>query len=544
MRRRSFIKKGSLAGLSLSAFLVSCNSNSTTKDTAISTTATQTAGASDAFELNEVTISQLQQFMQDGKYTARTLTQLYLDRIQAIDKNGPKLNSVIETNPDALAIADAMDQERKAGKVRGPLHGIPVLIKDNIDTADKMATSAGSIALAGNKAAKDAFIVARLREAGAVLLGKTNLSEWANFRSTRSSSGWSSRGGQTNNPYILQRNPCGSSSGSGVAPSANLCAIAIGTETDGSITCPASINGIVGIKPTVGLWSRSGIIPISHTQDTAGPMGRTVTDVAILLGPLTGIDPEDGVTKESEGKSHMDYTRFLDANALQGKRIGVEKSFLKGHEGVDILLQKALELLKSKGTTIVEVEVMKHMGQISDSEYTVLQYEFKDGLNRYLAKTNGPVKSLKDLIAYNKQHEDKAMPYFKQEILESSEAKGDLNSKEYQEALAKNKRISRNTIDTILKENSLDAICGPTYGPSWCTDLINGDHFSGYGLTSPAAVSGYPHITVPMGLVKGLPIGLSFFSTAYREGELLSIAYAYEQASKNRVAPTFQPLAV
>ncbi|MDO1445697.1 amidase [Rhodocytophaga aerolata] len=542
MKRRTFIKNGSLASLTLSTFILgSCNQTSTTKETA---TTAATSAESGEFALNEVTLSQLQQYMKEGKYTSRAITQLYLDRIQAIDKSGPKLNSVIETNPDALTIADAMDQERKAGKVRGPLHGIPVLIKDNIDTADKMATSAGSIALADNKAAKDAFIVAKLREAGAVLLGKTNLSEWANFRSTRSSSGWSSRGGQTNNPYILQRNPCGSSSGSGVAPSANLCALAIGTETDGSITCPASINGIVGIKPTVGLWSRSGIIPISHTQDTAGPMARTVTDAAILLSALTGVDAEDAVTQESEGKSQSDYTRFLDANALQGKRIGVEKSFLKGHEEVDALLQKTLELLKSKGATIVEVEVMKHMGEISDSEYTVLQYEFKDGLNRYLAKANGQVKSLKDLIAFNKQYEDKAMPYFKQEILESSEAKGDLNSKEYKEALAKNKRVSRNTIDTVLKENSLDAICGPTYGPSWCTDLINGDHFSGYGLTSPSAVSGYPHITVPMGMVKGLPIGFSFFSTAYREGELIAIAYAYEQASKNRVAPTFQPVAV
>ncbi len=533
-----------MASLTLSTIVFgSCNNTPTTKNTGTSPAAESNAAPA-TFELDEVTISQLQQYMKDGKYTSRAITQLYLDRIQAIDKSGPKLNSVIETNPDALAIADAMDQERKSGKVRGALHGIPVLIKDNIDTADKMATSAGSIALADNKAAKDAFIVAKLREAGAVLLGKTNLSEWANFRSTRSSSGWSSRGGQTNNPYILQRNPCGSSSGSGVAPSANLCAIAIGTETDGSITCPASINGIVGIKPTVGLWSRSGIIPISHTQDTAGPMARTVTDAAILLGALTGVDGEDAVTKESEGKSQTDYTRFLDANALQGKRIGVEKSFLKGHEEVDTVLQKTLELLKSKGATIIEVEVMKHMSEISDSEYTVLQYEFKDGLNRYLAKTNGPVKSLKDLIAFNKQHEDKAMPYFKQEILESSEAKGDLNSKEYKDALEKNRRVSRNTIDTVLKENSLDAICGPTYGPSWCTDLINGDHFSGYGLTSPSAVSGYSHITVPMGMVKGLPIGLSFFSTAYREGELIAIAYAYEQASKNRVAPTFQPVAV
>jgi amidase len=325
---------------------------------------------------------------------------------------------------------------------------------------------------------------------------------------------------------------------------ANLCAIAIGTETNGSIVCPASINGIVGLKPTVGLWSRSGIIPISHTQDTAGPMTRTVTDAAILLGALAGADPEDTITNESKGKSHPDYTRFLDANGLQGKRIGVEKSFIKGHESIDVLLQKALELMKSKGATIVEVEVMDKMKQIGNSEYALLQYEFKDGLNRYLSKSNASVKSLKELIAFNKQNEAKAMPYFKQEILESSEEKGDLNSKEYKEALQKNLSVSRNTIDSVLKANRLDAICGPSYGPSWCTDLVNGDHFSGYGLSTPAAVAGYPHVTVPMGLVNGLPIGMSFFSTAYREADIIAIAYAYEQASKNRVVPKFGQVAV
>jgi amidase len=542
MKRRNFIKNTSLASITLSAFVwEACNSNSAAKN---DKTAAVAGTTSEGFVLDEATIGQLQQYMQEGKYTSRAITQLYLDRIQAIDKNGPSLNSVIEVNPDALEIASTLDKERAAGKVRGPLHGIPVLIKDNIDSADKMATSAGSIALADNKAAKDAFIVARLREGGAVLLGKTNLSEWANFRSTRSSSGWSSRGGQTRNPYILERNPCGSSSGSGVAVSANLCAVAIGTETDGSIVCPASINGVVGLKPTVGLWSRSGIIPISQTQDTAGPMARTVTDAAIVLGALTGADPEDAVTSESQGKIQEDYTKFLDANALQGKRIGVEKSFLKGHESVDVLLQKGLETLKSKGVTIVEVEVMKKMEEIGGSEYAVLQYEFKDGLNRYLAKANAPVKSLKEVIEYNKQNEAKAMPYFKQEILESSEAKGDLTSKEYKEALEKNKRISRNTIDSVLKNNQLDAICGPSYGPSWCTDLINGDHFSGYGMSTPAAVAGYPHITVPMGLANGLPIGLSFISTAYREADIIAIGYAYEQASKARVVPKFEHIAV
>ncbi len=537
MHRRNFLKNSSLASLSLSTlFLSSCGTTVTEQSEEKATT----ENTPSAFALSEATIGELQQKMERGDYTSRAITKLYLDRIEAIDKNGPKLNAVIEVNPDALNIAEAMDAERKAGKVRGPLHGIPVLIKDNIDTADKMDTTAGSLALVGNKAAKDAFIVARLRESGAVLLGKTNLSEWANFRSTRSASGWSSRGGQNKNPYILDRTPCGSSSGSGVAVSANLCAVAIGTETDGSIVCPASVNGLVGIKPTVGLLSRSGIIPISHTQDTAGPMARTVRDAAILLSALTGVDPADAVTKESTGKIQPDYTKFLDANGLQGKRIGIEKSFLKGHEGIDQLLQKALEQLKAKGATIVEVEIMNKINELSATEFKVLQYEFKDGVNKYLASHNAPVKSLKEVIEFNKKNADKAMPYFKQEILETSEALGDLNSKEYKDALQKNLTTARNAINTIMKENKLDAISGPTYGPSWCIDLVNGDSFSGYGLSTPAAISGYPHITVPMGMVYGLPIGLSFFGGAYTEPQLISIAYAYEQASNNRVAPTFQ----
>jgi amidase len=543
MNRRNFLKHSSLAGLSLSTMAIaSCNNPGKAGEkgqaSAAATNETNSAqAAAGDFALHETTIARLQEQMKSGAHTARSITQLYLDRIAAIDAGGPSLKSVIEVNPDALSIADALDQERKSGKVRGPLHGIPVLIKDNIDTADKMMTTAGSLALAGNRAAKDAFIVARLREAGAVLLGKTNLSEFANFRSSRSSSGWSSRGGQTRNPYVLSRNPCGSSSGSGVAVSANLCALAIGTETDGSIVCPASVNGIVGIKPTVGLWSRSGIIPISHTQDTAGPMARTVTDAVILLGPLTGVDAADKTTAESTGKSHKDYTQFLDRNGLKGKRIGVEKSFLKGHEGVDPLVQKALDLLKKEGATVVEVEVVKEMEAIGDSEYEVLQYEFKDGLNRYLAGANAQVKSLKDIIRFNEEHADKAMPYFKQEILESSQKKGGLDRQEYREALAKNLRVARGTIESIMLEHRLDAISGPSYGPSWCTDLVNGDHFSGYGLSTPTAVAGFPHITVPLGMVHGLPIGFSFFGPAYSEPELIRIAYAYEQASKNRVAP-------
>jgi len=538
MNRRNFLRNTTFAGLTLSSLgIVSCQSN---------TTATQdqkSAGTDEVpynFALNELTIADLQQKMQNGALTSRQITEMYLKRIDEVDKNGPKINSVIEINPDALQIAAALDEERKAGKVRGPLHGIPVLIKDNINSADKMATSAGSLALADNKASQDAFIVAKLRAAGAVLLGKTNLSEWANFRSTRSASGWSSRGGQTHNPYVLDRNPCGSSSGSGVAVAANLCAVAIGTETDGSVVCPASVNGVVGLKPTVGLLSRSGIIPISETQDTAGPMARTVRDAAILLGALTGVDAADAVTAESTGKIHPDYTRFLDVNALQGKRIGVEKTFLKGHEDVDVILQKALDLLKSKGATIVEVEIMEPINKLGADEFAVLQYEFKDGLNKYLATANAKVKSIQDVIAFNQQNEAKTMPYFKQEIMESSAGKKALTSPEYLTAKNKNLITSRNLINRLLDEHKLDAISGPTYGPSWCTDLVNGDHITGYGLSTPAAISGYPHITVPLGLVQGLPVGMSFFGRAYTEPELLAIAYAYEQASKNRVAPKFQ----
>ncbi|WP_242920306.1 amidase [Pontibacter liquoris] len=538
MDRRNFIRNGSLAGIALSAFtLEACSPGTAIKNT--EEPPAQEAAKTQEFTLNETTIRELQQKMQSGALSSSAITKQYLDRIEAIDKNGPRLNSVIEVNPDALSIAEQMDKERKAGKVRGPLHGIPVLIKDNIDTADKMQTTAGALALAGNIASDDAFVAKRLRDAGAVILGKTNLSEWANFRSTRSTSGWSSRGGQTRNAYVLDRSPCGSSAGSGVAVAANLCAVAVGTETDGSIVCPSAVNSVVGIKPTVGLVSRSGIIPISATQDTAGPMARTVTDAAILLGALTGTDPKDAVTKESAGKAYTDYTQFLDANSLQGKRIGVEKTFLKSHEGVDALLQKALETLRSKGATIVEVEVVDKVNKLGGDEFKVLQYEFKDGVNNYLAGANAQVKTLKDVIAFNKAHEKEAMPYFKQETLESSEALGGLDSKEYREAKEKNLTTSRKIINEVMKDNKLDAISGPTYGPSWCIDLVNGDSFTGYGLSTPAAIAGYPHITVPMGAVQGLPIGLSFFGGAYSEPKLIGMAYAYEQASHNRVAPTF-----
>jgi amidase len=418
------------------------------------------------------------------------------------------------------------------------LHGIPVLIKDNIDTADKMMTTAGSLALVGHIAAKDAFIVKKLREAGAVLLGKTNLSEWANFRSSSSCSGWSSRGGQTKNPYILDHNPCGSSSGSGVAVAANLCAVAIGTETDGSVTCPASVNGTVGIKPTVGLLSRTGIIPISHTQDTAGPLARTVKDAAILLGALAGIDPDDDKTR-SAGKAVTDYTQFLDPTGLKGKRIGIEKKKYV-NQFLNRLQQKAADLMKQQGAEIIELDYLDQLNALGDAEFEVMKHEFKYGLDKYLAASGASVKSLKEVIAFNKANEDKAMPTFKQETLEASDKKAGLDSKEYLQALEKSHTGSKKIIDSVMRENKLDALCGLTMGPACSIDTIYGDRWGDVFLTGPAAMSGYPHISVPGGMVYDLPVGLSFFSSAYQEGKLISIAYAYEQASKNRVPPDFK----
>lgn len=535
MKRRQFIKSTSLAGLSFPILTLSfCKS----KDSSPSNDFKAEINFS-TFELNEFTIDMLREKMETGVMTCEQITRMYIERINQIDKDGPKLNSVIELNPDALKIAQQMDTERKSGTLRGSLHGIPVLIKDNIDTGDKMMTTAGALALEGHYAAKDAFIVSKLREAGAVILGKTNLSEWANFRSSRSSSGWSSRGGQTKNPYLLNRNPCGSSSGSGAAVSSNLCAVAIGTETNGSIACPSSINGVVGLKPTVGLLSRSGIIPISSTQDTAGPMARTVKDTAILLGILAGPDPFDKVTLQSVVKKMpTDYTKFLNAEGLKGKRIGVEKSFLKVHETVDALFKKAMDQMKTAGAEIIEIELISTL-KIDGAEYSVLQYEFKEGLNKYLAKANAKVRSLKEIIEFNTLNESKVMPFFKQEILESSEEKKGLDSKEYKEALEKVLSV-RQTIIRVMTENKLDAICGPANGPSWCTDLVNGDSFTGYGMYSPAAMAGFPHITVPMGLAQGLPIGLNFCNRAFDEPVLLGIAYAYEQVSKNRIIPEFR----
>jgi amidase len=534
MQRRNFLKTGAVAGLTLGTLAsASCKQPA-------SLSGGQEGQQADNFELNEITIDQLQQKMQSNAFTSRQITALYLKRIDAIDKNGPKLNAVIELNPAALDIADAMDKERAAGKVRGPLHGIPVLIKDNITTGDKMHTTAGALAIADNMMKEDAFIVKKLRDAGAVLLGKTNLSEWANFRSTHSTSAWSSRGGQTKCPYILDRNPSGSSSGSGSATSANLCAIAIGTETDGSIVSPSSVNGLVGIKPTVGLWSRTAIIPISKTQDTAGPMARTVRDAAILLGALAGEDPQDSYTLASKGKIETDYTKFLDADGLKGKRIGVEKTGLKAGPHIDPIFKEALDLLKSKGATIAEVELYKQLKRLGNAEFTVLLYEFKDGLNRYLAKANSKVKSLADVIAFNKQHEAVAMPFFKQETLELAEAKGGLDSKEYLDALAKTTGITRRAIDKIMNDNKLDAIVAPTNGFACCIDLVNGDYDNGFSFSGPAAMAGYPHITVPMGYFNELPIGLSFVSTPYKESDIIRLAYAYEQASKKRVPPKFK----
>jgi amidase len=536
MQRRNFIKTGSLAGITLSALsLGACTIPSSEQKQ----TGTNLAKSADDFVLKEATIDILQQKMRSQEYTSHGITQLYLTRINDIDKNGPKLNSVIELNPNALDMATRLDEERAKGKIRGPLHGIPVLIKDNINTKDKIATTAGSLALADNFATKDAFIINQLREAGAVILGKTNLSEWANFRSTRSASAWSSKGGQSKCPYILDRNPSGSSAGSGVAVAANLCAIAIGTETDGSVVSPSSVNGIVGIKPTVGLLSRSGIIPISKTQDTAGPMARTVKDAAILLGVLAGVDPDDSYTLNSKGKAVNDYTKFLDANGLQGKRLGIEKTALTGNPDMEILLNDAIALLKSKGATIVEIELDKELKDFAPLEFNVLLYEFKDGLNKYLSAANSKMKSLADVISFNNKNAAKAMPFYKQEIMDQAQAKGDLNSKEYLDALKKTTG-TRQIIDTILQQNKLDAIIGPTNGFACCIDLVNGDYDNGFGFSSPAAMAGYPHITVPMGAAHHLPMGLSFFSTAYQEGEIIKLAYAYEQAAKKRVLPEFK----
>jgi len=539
MNRRNFIRNSSVTGLSVTAFSLAAFSQPSAKEDKKDNSTANDATTTDSFVLNEISIDALQQKMKSGEYTSKAITQLYINRINQIDKAGPKLNAVIEMNPDALTIAAAMDAERKAGKIRGPLHGIPVLIKDNIDTADKMQTTAGALALEGNIAKQDAFIVGKLRAAGAVVLGKTNLSEWANFRSTHSCSGWSSRGGQTKSPYILDHNPCGSSSGSGVAVSANLCVVAIGTETDGSITCPAAVSGLVGIKPTVGLLSRSGIIPISSTQDTAGPIARTVKDAAIFLGVLAGADANDAITSNSNGKAQPDYTIFLKADALKGKRIGIDRKKKSINQNLEKLLDEAIALLQQQGAIIVPIEYMEKINPLGKYETEILQTEFKEGVNKYLANSNIKIKTVADVIAFNKANEEKAMPYFKQEQLENSDKKTGLQSAAYLEALNKGRDEVRKIIDDVITENKLDAITGITMGPSCSIDMQYGDRWGGDFLTQPAAMSGYPHITLPCGTTHRLPVGLSFFGAAYTEPQLISIAYAYEQATKKRVPPTF-----
>ena len=494
-----------------------------------------------AFELDETTIAALQAGMKSGRYSARAIVQKYLARIEEIDKRGPALNSVLELNPDALATAEALDKERKAKGARGPLHGIPILVKDNIGTHDRMSTTAGSLALQGSVPPQDAFIVRRLREAGAVILGKTNLSEWANFRSSHSTSGWSGRGGLTRNPYALDRNPCGSSSGSGVAVAANLCAAAVGSETDGSIVCPSSANGIVGIKPTLGLLSRSGIVPIAHSQDSAGPMTRTVADAALLLGALAAVDRADGATDPSRSKAFADYTQFLDPKGLGGARIGVVRKFFGSNDAADRLMDAALEEMKRRGAVIVDPANIDTAGKFDDSELEVLLYEFKADLNAYLAGLGpgAPARSLKEIIEFNERNKKKEMPYFGQDLFLKAEDKGPLTSKEYLAAREKNERLSRaEGIDAVMDKFNLDALVAPTAGPAWATDLVDGDHSAG-GSSSPAAVAGYPNINVPAGWVFGLPVGISFFGRAWSEPTLIKLAYAFEQATRFRQPPRF-----
>jgi amidase len=495
-----------------------------------------------AFALAEAPVTQLQEWMTAGRYTSRRLVELYLERIAQIDAAGPQLRSVIEVNPDALAIADALDAERKAKGTRGPLHGIPVLIKDNIDTGDRMLTTAGSLALEGAPAPRDAFVVERLRAAGAVLIGKTNLSEWANIRSTKSTSGWSARGGLVKNPYVLDRNPCGSSSGTGAAIAASLAAVGVGTETDGSILCPSAVAALVGIKPTVGLVSRSGIIPISHTQDTAGPMARTVADAAVLLAALAGRDARDAATSTAPAAASADYTAALDPRALQGARIGVARAQYFGYSPpADRLVEAAIAQMKAHGAVVVDPADIATAAEFDGCELEVLLYEFKADLNGYLA-ARGPgvaVHSLKELIAFNEREREREMPYFGQELFIRAEEKGPLTAPEYRKALSTCRTLARDRgIDAVMSTHRLDAIVLPTLGPSWPTDLVNGDHVLGAG-TTPAAVAGYPSITVPVGYVKELPVGLTFIGSAWSEARLIGLAYAYEQATKHRRPPRF-----
>jgi amidase len=504
------------------------------------------------FPLEEATVAELREGMEAGRLSSREITEAYLDRIEALDRQGPMLRSMIALNPDALTIADSLDGERRDGRTRGPLHGIPVVLKDNINTADRMPTTAGSLALDGVVPPRDAFVVERLREEGVVILGKANLSEWANFRSTQSSSGWSGVGGQVRNPYVLDRSPCGSSSGSGVVVAANLAPLAVGTETDGSVVCPASANGVVGIKPTIGMVSRSGIIPIAHSQDTAGPMARTVADAVELLNALAGPDPDDPSTGPDLGSARVpedapdrpapDYTAFLDPGALEGARIGAIRPGLTGyHPATDRLFERALQDLRNGGAVVMDSLALPHFGDYGDAEFTILLYEFKHGLNAYLEALGpgAPVRSLEELIAFNEEERDRSMPFFGQEILTMAQETGDLSEPEYLAAL-ETARLAGVGIDALMEEHGLDALVAPTTTPAWTIDPVIGDHYRGASST-PAAVAGYPNITVPMGQVFGLPVGLSFFGGAWSEPALIGLAFAYEQATGHREPPRFLP---
>jgi amidase len=532
--RRSFLKAG-LAGGIFAVGFPGRNPLTLPEDSVM------TGSEGSSFDLEEVSIVQLAEGMKSGEYTSRSIVENYLQRIGEIDRNGPTLRSVIEINPDALTIADQLDGERKQKGTRGVLHGIPVLIKDNIDTFDKMSTTAGSLALVGSRPPDDAFLVRQLRRAGMVILGKTNLSEWANIRSNHSTSGWSGRGGLTRNPYAMDRNTSGSSSGSGVAVSANLCPVAVGTETDGSIVSPSSINGIVGIKPTVGLVSRTGVIPISHTQDTPGPMARTVADATLLLEALAGMDNEDEATRSSPGRGSLDYSSALDRASLKGSRIGIVRKYFGFLPSVDAVMDEALALLKHEGATVIDPADIPTIGKFEDAEFTVLLYELKADMNAYLSRlgSSTSIRSLKDIIEFNGRNSAKEMPFFGQETFLKAQDKGPLSSKEYVDALAKCRRLSRREgIDAVMNTFKLDALVAPTEGPAWLTDLILGDHFIG-GSSTAAAVAGYPSITVPAGFVSGLPVGISFFGKAWSERKLIGIAHAYEQASRWRKPPRF-----
>ncbi len=544
MKRRGFLGRGALAGV---ASLVpgAVRGVSAAPDPAAGTSGGAAGPAAPSaepppFELEETTVADLQKRMADGALTSERVVRLYLDRIAALDRQGPELGSIIELNPEATEIARALDRERQAKGPRGPLHGIPILLKDNIDTTDRTTTTAGSLALEGSIPPQDAPLARRLREAGAVLLGKANLSEWANFRSTRSVSGWSARGGQCRNPYALDRNPCGSSSGSAAAVSANLTALAVGTETDGSIVCPATTCGVVGLKPTVGLVSRAGIVPISESQDTAGPMARSVADAAALLTVLAGSDPRDPATAGADARK-ADYSRFLDAQGLRGARIGVARNMAGFHPDTDRLFEAALAELKKQGAELIDPADVSGIKDLSDPEFEVLLYEFKAGLERYLASLGpkAPIRSLADAIAFNDKTREREMRFFGQEIFLKAQEKGPLTTPAYREALDKCRRLARKEgLDAVLDGKRLDALVAPTGAPGWVIDPLSGDHYVG-GNSTPAAVAGYPALSVPMGFVFGMPVGISFIGRAWSEGVLVRLAYAFEQATKHRQAPRF-----